>query len=135
TIVAVSTTPAAVNEGQAVTVTGTFTDPGTQDTFAAVVNWGDGASSPATAPGHAFTATHVYDNNPAGAASGSFVIAVTVTDDDTGTGTGYSGSVVSNVAPSATLGNSGPVTEGGTAMVTFSNQSDPSSADTVAGFR
>ena len=42
---------------------------------------------------------------------------------------------VSNVAPSAIVSNDGPVNEGSVAGVNFSGQSDPSSADTAAGFR
>ena len=42
---------------------------------------------------------------------------------------------VLNVAPTADFTNSGPVNEGGTAMVSFSNQFDPSMADTIAGLR
>ena len=41
---------------------------------------------------------------------------------------------VSNVDPTATLGNNGPVAEDSTADVSFSNQFDPSAADTSAGF-
>ncbi|MDZ4847699.1 MAG: beta-propeller fold lactonase family protein [Pirellulaceae bacterium] len=37
--------------------------------------------------------------------------------------------VVTNVAPTATLSNSGPINETGSATVTFSNQSDPSATD------
>src|ERR671931_416972 len=40
-----------------------------------------------------------------------------------------------NLAPTATLANSGPVSEGSSAMISFSGQSDASSADTSAGFR
>ena len=39
-----------------------------------------------------------------------------------------------NVAPTATLGNDGPIDEGSSAKVSFSGQSDPSSADTTTGF-
>jgi hypothetical protein len=42
--------------------------------------------------------------------------------------------VVNNVAPTAILGNNGPVNEGSPATITFSGQSDPSSTDTAAGF-
>jgi hypothetical protein len=38
-----------------------------------------------------------------------------------------------NVPPTADLGNNGPVSEGNTATVSFSNQDDPSSDDTAAG--
>ena len=43
--------------------------------------------------------------------------------------------VVTNVAPAATFGNDGPVAEGGDAHVAFTAPSDPSNADTGAGFR
>lgn len=41
---------------------------------------------------------------------------------------------VENLPPTASLSNSGPVNEGGSATVTFSNATDPSDADTAAGF-
>src|SRR2546425_5275459 len=41
---------------------------------------------------------------------------------------------VRNVAPTADLGNNGPVDEGSPATVSFSNQFDPSTGDTAAGF-
>jgi hypothetical protein len=43
--------------------------------------------------------------------------------------------IVNNVAPTATLGNSGPVGEGTAATISFSSPSDPSGADTSAGFK
>lgn len=42
---------------------------------------------------------------------------------------------VDNSAPTAALSNSGPVSEGHSATVSFADQSDPSTADTTAGFR
>jgi hypothetical protein len=49
--------------------------------------------------------------------------------------TDYSTAItVNNVAPTATIGNSGPVNEGSPVTVSLSNPSDPSSADTAAGF-
>src|SRR5204862_519650 len=42
--------------------------------------------------------------------------------------------LVTNVAPTATLSNNGPVAEGSSATISFSNQSDPSQADRTAGF-
>src|SRR5262249_23125414 len=42
---------------------------------------------------------------------------------------------VNNVAPTATLSNDGPVNEGSAATVSFADPSDPSAADTAAGFR
>jgi subtilisin-like proprotein convertase family protein len=47
----------------------------------------------------------------------------------TATDTAPASLTVTNVAPTATLGNDGPVAEGSTATVTFSGQSDPSADD------
>jgi hypothetical protein len=41
---------------------------------------------------------------------------------------------IANVAPTATFSNDGPVDEGASVSVSFSNQFDPSSGDTAAGF-
>ena len=41
---------------------------------------------------------------------------------------------INNVAPKATLSNNGPINEGSSATISFSGLSDPSSADTAAGF-
>lgn len=54
-----------------------------------------------------------------GAAAGSDEITVTI----------------ANVAPSASLSNDGPVAEGAAATIGFSGATDPSPADTAAGFR
>lgn len=40
----------------------------------------------------------------------------------------------SNVAPTADIGNDGPIDEGGSATVSLTNAFDPSAADTTAGF-
>jgi len=40
-----------------------------------------------------------------------------------------------NVAPTADISNDGPIDEGGSATVSLTNASDPSSEDTAAGFR
>ncbi|HEU5149656.1 MAG TPA: PKD domain-containing protein, partial [Iamia sp.] len=42
---------------------------------------------------------------------------------------------ITNVAPTATFSNGGTVTLGNTGTVSFTGQSDPSAADTAAGFR
>src|SRR5207247_1100639 len=42
---------------------------------------------------------------------------------------------VNSVPPTATLSNDGPVNEGSRATIYFTSQSDPSMADTAAGFR
>ena len=71
----------------ACTFSGTFTDPGTQDTYTLVVNWGEGA--PQTyhyaAGATTFSQTHQYlDDNPSGTLSDTYAIHVTATDNDGG---------------------------------------------------
>ena len=62
-------------------------------------------------------------------------VRVAVVDRDTGF-TAYSATVtVTNVAPSATLSNSGPIGEGVTAQVSWAGVTDPSPADAAAGTR
>src|SRR5262249_26737165 len=66
-------------------------------------------------------------------------LLVTATSTETANGSTASTSAplvvnVSNANPTATLSNSGPVKEGSTATVTFTNQADVSPADVAAGF-
>ncbi len=70
-----------------------------------------------------------FDDGPSDHTVRAFII-----DKDDGA-TSYTTTVhVSNVAPTADLANDGPVDEGSAATISFSNQFDPSSADTTAGF-
>jgi hypothetical protein len=67
---------AVINEGSALTVSGTFTDPVMGQTHQVTVNWGDAATSTTLTLGigvTAFSATHSY------AEEGNFEIRVTVT--------------------------------------------------------
>jgi len=71
------------NEGETVTVSGTFSDVGVEDTFTAVVDWGDGSPvAPVTVTGGSgagsLTSQHAY------IAGGVYNITVTLTDDDLG---------------------------------------------------
>src|SRR5205085_1424421 len=72
--------------------------------------------------------SHAYADN------GSYSVTVTVTDKDTAFGNAGFTTTVANVAPTASLGNDGPVAEGSAATISFSGQFDPSSTDTGAGF-
>src|SRR5205085_1160935 len=74
------------------------------------------------------SASHTYADN------GSYTVKVTVTDKDGASGSAQFSVTVANVAPTAELANDGPVDEGSPATISFSNQSDPSSTDTAAGF-
>jgi PKD repeat protein len=67
-----------VKSGAPVTVTATFTDPGSNDRLTCVVDWRDGSTSTGTVTGGRCTAGHTYR------AGGSYQVTVTVTDDDGG---------------------------------------------------
>jgi PKD repeat protein len=62
-------------------------------------------------------------------------VTLTVHDEAGLSGTMFQEVAVTNIAPTATLGNNGPVSEGSPVTISFSGQADPSTADTAAGFR
>jgi parallel beta-helix repeat protein len=75
-------------------------------------------------------------------AADNFTAALTVTATTTQRATGATATrtqtllvTAANVAPTATLSNDGPTDEGGRVAVFFAGPSDPSPADTAAGFR
>jgi hypothetical protein len=78
--------------------------------------------------GTSSTANCPFDDN------GSYTVKGRIFDKDNGYNTYQATVLVNNVAPTATFGNNGPVNEGSSATVSFSNQYDPSSADMTAGF-
>jgi PKD repeat protein len=120
--------------GQGAPILGLFIDTGTHDKHTATVDWGDGSGvqSPTlseAAGSGALTGTHTYVDD------GVYTVSVTVSDDDLGTSDVETFKVtVKNVSPTAQLSNSGPINEGSSGLVTFSNQFDPSPVDTAAGF-
>jgi IgGFc binding protein/Putative Ig domain/PKD domain len=87
------------NEGQLLTLTGSFTDPDPQDTHTATVFWGDGAQSQASVSeangAGTFSATHVYADN------GTYTVAVEVSD-GTDLVRPTATAAVANVAPAVT---------------------------------
>jgi PKD domain len=131
-------TVGSIYENASTTLSGTFTDSGTQDTHAVVINWGDG--SPNTTVNLAVGVLsfggigHQYLDNPAGQPNGSFPISVTITDKDGGAGSGATAVQVNNAPPgfqsSTSPGNGVP---GQPRNFTF-GASDGSPADQAAGF-
>jgi hypothetical protein len=127
-------TPNPVAENDTVTLTGSFTDPGMQDTHTVVISWGPGEGTTTltlVAGVLTFPASHQYlDDNPGGTATDLYPIGVTVTDDDTGSGSGATAVTVNNVAPTITsLSQSATaITEGGSVKIsgTFA---DPGTLD------
>ena len=93
---------AEIDENGVVTLSGDIVDPGTRDTFALLVNWGEGAPQSFTyAAGTThFSETHHYlDDNPTATSQDFYNIGLTLTDDDTGQGTANVVTLVKNVAP------------------------------------
>jgi hypothetical protein len=121
------------NEGTAKSFDlGSFSDPGVNDNpWAVDVNWGDASSSNFTmaTQGTITAQSHTYADGP-----NDYTVTVMVTDKDGAPDSETFSVHVNNVAPTATLANNGPVNEGSQATVSFSNQFDPSSTDTAAGF-
>lgn len=69
----------APGDGLDVTVTGSYSDPGSDDTHVAVIDWGDGSPDETMALGDGtLSASHRYD------ADGDYSVGVCVTDDDQG---------------------------------------------------
>jgi len=75
----VNLTPVTV--GEDVTVTGSFTDPGTNDTHTAVWDWGDGTAAGTVSGLNVGPDSHAYST------AGIYPIGLEVTDDDGGVGT------------------------------------------------
>jgi hypothetical protein len=78
-----------INQGETISISSDFSDPGWLDTHTATINWGDSNTEPGTVveendPPNAtgtVTGSHFYED------CGVFTIIVTVTDDDGGAGT------------------------------------------------
>ena len=120
-----------INENGTATVSGTITDPGTQDTFEVVIDWGEG--SPVTynygAGTTTFSEQHQYlDDDPTATASDVYSIRAVIEDDDLGKGVANTKVTVNNVAPLLVL-SSAIVDENGTATVNGAI-TDPGTRDT-----
>jgi hypothetical protein len=74
-----------INENDSVMLTGSFTDPGSQDSHVVTIDWGDGSAATATSLATGvllFSASHRYlDDNPSGTPSDHYTISATVMDE------------------------------------------------------
>jgi len=123
--VSLNVSPASINENDSVTLSGSFTDPGVEDTHTVVINWGDGSANTTltlSAGVLSFSGvTHQYLDDGAspgnGTPSDTHTISVTVTDDDTGTGSASTSVTVNNVAPQVTVNGPFTINENGSVTV------------------
>lgn len=122
----------ASQEGSPLTVQTTFSDPaGTHDApYTCAMDFGDGTGPHAgQVSGFTCTVTYAYpDNGP------SFLVASIVTDKDQDSGRVTNRFAIANVPPTATFTATPQIFQGESATLTFSQQADPSPADTTAGF-
>src|SRR5205085_320211 len=94
------------------------------------VNWGDGGHTTfSSSPGPLGSKSHTFGDN------GSYTVTVTVSDKDGASGSAQFTVNVANVAPTASFSNDGPVSEGSDFHLYLTSPSDPSGADTSAGFQ
>lgn len=122
-------TGATINEGGTYTGSGSFTDQDA-DTWTATVDYADGSGvKPLALSGKTFSLSHTYADN------GTYTITVNVTDDDSGFGMDTAAVTVNNVAPTATFNAPTSVNEGSPILLSLTTPSDPSIADTSAGFQ
>jgi PKD repeat protein len=108
-----------VNEGDLVSFTGSYTDPGTGDTHTIEWDFGDG-----TAASSSLTPSHVYADN------GVYTVTLTVTDDDGGVGVDAMTVSVENVAPTVEAGADQTADEGGTVTLNPATFNDKGTLDT-----
>lgn len=96
--------PLTGDEGDSLSLAWSCSDPGSNDTWSASIDWGDGTPaetvSPVTCDGAAIGTSHTYvDDDPTATPSDVFAIVVTVTDDDGGTDTASAAATIDNVDP------------------------------------
>ncbi len=115
------TVPPVVPQSGAVGISASFSDPGTNDTHTATVDWGDTTSSAATVTESggvgSIAASHTY------ATPGQYTIVVTLVDDDGGSAT-QTVTLGVNGAPTADAGGPYAGTEGSTTNL-VGTASDP----------
>ena len=121
--------PASVNEGSPINLSlSSPLDPSTVDTAAGFTYAFDCGSGYGSFSGTTSASCPTTDN-------GTRTVKGKIRDKDGGVNEYTASVTINNVAPTASLSNDGPVDEGSPATITFSAASDPSSADTSAGFR
>jgi hypothetical protein len=114
---------ATINENGTATISGTYSDVGTQDTHQLDIDWNGNGTFDQTVlvTGGAFTVSRQFlDDNPTGTASDTFNINVRLRDDDGGVSADSKPLTVQNVNPSVTLTPPQAINEDETAILTGS---------------
>jgi hypothetical protein len=122
--------PIVLAEGDTLTTTVTYTDPGPRDSHTATVSSDHGTTAEQAASGGSVAVVHRFGDDEPGISDDVYQVDVTVRDDDGGSGTDSFPVTVSNVAPSVA-----PVVVPlapqplGTAITAASSYSDPGADD------
>jgi PKD domain-containing protein len=125
----ISGAPASSPEGTAISLTGSATDPSPADTAAGFTfGWSVTKNGNPFTSGSGASFSFTPDDN------GSYVLTLTATDKDNGTGSTSTTINVTNVSPTAAINGAPASSPEGTAIALTSTVTDPSSADTTAGF-
>ncbi|HEV3479688.1 MAG TPA: hypothetical protein VG144_09585, partial [Gaiellaceae bacterium] len=127
-VVAATNPTVTVNEGQTATNSGTWADANTGDTVTLSSSVGTVTQSGTNAAG-TWTWSYGTTDGPAQ----TQVVTITANDGTTSTNTTFQLNV-NNVAPTATFNAPAAVDEGSTIALSLTSPSDPSPADTAAGF-
>lgn len=127
TLDSLTASPDTLDEGEAISLSGAFSEASPLDSFTVTVDWGDGIIESFNYPAGAasFLETHTYQDNfnPA-------IIVVTLVDDDGGSDTGSTAVTINNLPPLADAGPNRIVPDGTPAD--FSGAaSDPGAWDTL----
>lgn len=118
-----------VDEGATASNTGTYSDPDAGQSIS--ISPSVGTVSKTGTNNGTWSWSFGTDDGPAQ----SQTVTITLNDGNGGVTQITFALTVNNVAPSATFSNSGPVDEGSAFSLSLTNPSDPSSADTTAGFK
>lgn len=112
TIASISVSPASFDEGGSVSVSGSFSDPGTAETHTGTALWSDGIVTALTVDGLArtFSSSRAFpDDDPSsGTPADDFTVDITIDDGDGGSDTATSPVVTVNNVPPAGLALNAP---------------------------
>ncbi len=133
-----------VNEGDAVTLNGQFTDPDAAGSYTVTIDWGDGSTPtilseldgqvvPSATPGiYTYSSAHQYLHTPVGdPTGGSYNIEVSVSD-GVNTASAATSIVVNNLAPAVQILSSAYQGAGTVHLLAEVTDPDPLATDTVA---